>query len=40
MGALKEALELLEEVKRRGSGDLRLRAEALEERIKTLAEEK
>lgn len=40
LGALKEALELLEEVKRRGSGDLRLRAEALEERIKTLAEEK
>ena len=40
LGALKEALELLEEVKRRGSGDLRRRAEVLEERIKTLAEEK
>lgn len=40
LGALKEALELLEEVRRRGSGDLRRRAEVLEERIKTLAEEK
>lgn len=40
LGALKEALELLEEVKRRGSGDLRRRAEVLKERIKTLAEEK
>ncbi|MGN1150442.1 MAG: hypothetical protein ACI4SY_07025 [Sutterella sp.] len=38
LGALKEALELLDEVKRRGSEDQRERARILEERIKSKPE--
>lgn len=38
LGALKEALELLDEVKRRGSDDQRERARILEERIKSKPE--
>lgn len=40
LGALKEALELLEEVKRRGSDEHRARAEALEQKIKSLSDKK
>lgn len=40
LGAVDEALELLQEVKRRGGDELRHRAEALEERIKTLTDPK
>ena len=40
LGAVDEALELLQEVKRRGGDELRHRAEALEERIKTQTDPK
>lgn len=40
LGAVDEALELLQEVKRRGGDELRHRAEVLEERIKTLTDPK
>ena len=40
LGALKEALELLDEVKRRGNDELRARAVALEERIQSKPEAK
>lgn len=40
LGAVDEALELLQEVKRRGGDELRHRAEVLEERIKTQTEPK
>ena len=40
LGAVDEALELLQEVKRRGGDELRLRAEVLEERIKTQTDPK
>ncbi len=40
LGAVKEALELLEEVKRRGSDEHRARAEALEQKIKSLSDKK
>lgn len=40
LGAVDEALELLQEVKRRGGDELRHRAEVLEERIKTQTDPK
>lgn len=40
LGAVDEALELLQEVKRRGGDELRHRAEVLEEHIKTLTDPK
>lgn len=40
LGAVDEALELLQEVKRRGGDELRYRAEVLEERIKTQTDPK
>lgn len=40
LGAVDEALELLQEVKRRGDDELRHRAEVLEERIKTQTDPK
>lgn len=40
LGAMDEALELLQEVKRRGGDELRHRAEVLEERIKTQTDPK
>lgn len=40
LGAVDEALELLQEVKRRGGDELRHRAEVLEERIKTQTDSK
>lgn len=40
LGAVDEALELLQEVKRRGGDELRRRAEVLEERIKTQTDPK